>query len=207
MMKQKKNNWRGRPWLLMLAALFAWLLPQQVVADTYDTYVDKSYNYSVSLDGSNTVKIHVPVYVQDGADCWIKDGKLKVSIGGGSEITLFRWQASENIDGSADKCWTTFSTEAGGYIQVTLGNTSSSVKVTSGGSTGGSVIQNNDDAETYDVTALWYVPYNVLGKKLTFKWDVNRNGNGRSDATLTLPAPEPVSAHTLLAPFSSSMTC
>ena len=62
-MKQKKNNWRGRPWLLMLAALFAWLLPQQAVADTYDTYVDKSYNYSVSLDGSNTVKIHVPVYV------------------------------------------------------------------------------------------------------------------------------------------------
>ena len=182
---------RGRPWLLLLA-LFSWLLPQQAVADTYDTYVDKSYNYSVSLDGSNTVKIHVPVYVQQGADCWIKDGKLKVSIGGGSEITLFRWQASEDIDGDADKCWTTFSTEAGGYIQVTLGNTSSSVKVTSGGSVGGSVVQNNDDAETYDVTALWYVPYNVLGKKLTFKWDVERNGNGRSDATLTLPAPDAI---------------
>ena len=185
------NLRRGRPWLLLLA-LFSWLLPQQAVADTYDTYVDKSYNYSVSLDGSNTVKIHVPVYVQEGYDCWIKDGKLKVSIGGDSEITLFRWQASENIDGSADKCWTTFSTEAGGYIQVTLGNTSSSVKVTSGGSVGGDVIQNNDDAETYDVTALWYVPYNVLGKKLTFKWDVERNGNGRSDATLTLPAPDAI---------------
>ncbi len=190
-MKQKKNIGRGMPWLMLLA-LFAWLLPQRAAADTYDTYVDKSYNYSVSLDGSNTVKIHVPVYVQEGADCWIKDGKLKVSIAGGSEITLFRWQATQNIDGSADKCWTTFSTEAGGHIQVTLGNTSSSVKVTSGGSVGGDVIQNNDDAETYDVTALWYVPYNVLGKKLTFKWDVNRNGNSRSDATLTLPAPDAI---------------
>ena len=190
-MKQSKNIWRGRPWLLLLA-LLAWLLPQQAVADTYDTYVDMSYNYGVSLDGSNTVKIHVPVYVQEGADCWIKDGKLKVSVAGGSEITLFRWQASEDIDGSADKCWTTFSTEAGGYIQVTLGNTSNSVKVTSGGSVGGNVIQNNDDAETYDVTAIWYVPYDVLGKKLTFKWDVERNGNSRADAKLTLSDPEAI---------------
>ena len=176
----------------MLLAFFVWLLPQQAAADTYDTYVDKSYNYGVTLDGSNTVKIHVPVYVQEGADCWIKDGQLKVSVAGGNEITLFRWQASENIDGSADKCWTTFSTEAGGYIMVTLGNTSSSVKVTSGGSVGGDVIQNNDEAETYDVTALWYVPYDVLGKKLTFKWDVERNGNSRDDAKLTLSAPEAI---------------
>ena len=190
-MKQSKNIRRGRPWLMLLA-LLAWLLPQQAVADTYDTYVDMSYNYGVSLDGSNTVKIHVPVYVQEGADCWIKDGKLKVSVAGGSEITLFRWQATENIDGSADKCWTTFSTEAGGYIQVTLGNTSNSVKVTSGGSVGGNVIQNNDDAETYDVTAIWYVPYDVLGKKLTFKWDVERNGNSRADAKLTLSDPEAI---------------
>ena len=190
-MKQSKNIWRGRPWLLLLA-LLAWLLPQQAAADTYDTYVDMSYNYGVSLDGSNTVKIHVPVYVQEGADCWIKDGKLKVSVAGGSEITLFRWQASEDIDGSADKCWTTFSTEAGGYIMVTLGNTSNSVKVTSGGSVGGNVIQNNDDAETYDVTAIWYVPYDVLGKKLTFKWDVERNGNSRADAKLTLSDPEAI---------------
>jgi hypothetical protein len=113
MKQRQKNILRGRSWLMLLA-LFAWLLPQRAAADTYDTYVDKSYNYSVSLDGSNTVKIHVPVYVQEGADCWIKDGKLKVSIAGGSEITLFRWQATQNIDGSADKCWTTFSTEAGG---------------------------------------------------------------------------------------------
>ena len=62
-MKQSKNIRRGRPWLLLMA-LLAWLLPQQAAADTYDTYVDMSYNYGVSLDGSNTVKIHVPVYVQ-----------------------------------------------------------------------------------------------------------------------------------------------
>jgi len=192
---------------MLLAALFAWLLPQQALADgDFNTYVDMSYNYGVSLDGSNTVKIHVPVYVQEGADCWIKDGKLKVSIAGGSEITLFEWKASEDIDGDATKCWTNFSTEADGYIMVTLGNTSNTVKVTKGGSVNGAVVRNNDEAETYDVTALWYVPYNVLGKKLTFKWDVLRNGNGREEATLTLPAPEAItmpSAGQTLQPITS----
>ena len=202
------NSRRGRPWqFMLLAALFAWLLPQTAAADgDYTTYVDMSYNYGVSLDGSNTVKIHVPVYQQEGADAWIKDGKLKVSIAGGSEITLFEWKASENIDGDATKCWTNFSTEADGYIIVTLGNTSNNVKVTKGGSVNGAVVRNNDDAETYDVTALWYVPYDVLGKKLTFKWDVLRNGNSRKEVTLSLPKPDDItmpSAGQVLQPITS----
>ena len=209
------NKRRGRPWqIMLLLALFAWLLPQTAAADgDYTTYVDMSYNYGVSLDGSNTVKIHVPVYQQEGADAWIKDGKLKVEwteIDGDKNVTksctLFRWQASEDIDGSADKCWTNFSTEAEGYIQVTLGNTSNSVKVTKGGSINGAVVSNSDEAETYDVTALWYVPYNILGKKLTFKWDVLRNGNNRKEVTLTLPAPEDItmpSAGQTLQPITS----
>ena len=67
-MNNTTNIYRWRPWH-MLMLLFAWLLPQQAVADgDYTTYVDMSYNYGVSLDGSNTVKIHVPVYQQEGAE-------------------------------------------------------------------------------------------------------------------------------------------
>ena len=59
-MKKFTNILRGRPirraqcklWLVMLLALFAWLLPQKAAADTY---VDKSQNYTVSLGGSNVV--------------------------------------------------------------------------------------------------------------------------------------------------------
>jgi hypothetical protein len=75
----------------MLLVLLAWLGPQQAMADDdFTTYVDMSYNYSVSLSGSNTVSITVPCYDQRGADCWIDDGKLKVSWEGQSEIELFR---------------------------------------------------------------------------------------------------------------------
>ena len=191
-MTKQTINRRGWQWLMLLALLM-WLVPQQASADgSYTTYVDMSYNYSVTLDGANTIKIHVPVYVQEGSDCWIKDGKLKVSWEGQSEITLFRWQASEDIPRSAKSCRTTFSTEAGGYIDVTLGNTSNSVRVTASSQKAGEVVRNNDAAETYDVTAIWYVPYHVLGKKLSFKWDVRRNGNDRADATLSIPNPSDI---------------
>ena len=69
-MKQKTTILRGRPWLMLLLALFAWLLPQQAVADgDYTTYVDMSYNYGVSLDGSNTVKIQVPAHPRVSGRC------------------------------------------------------------------------------------------------------------------------------------------
>jgi len=38
--------------------LLALLLPQRAAA----TYVDETYNYQVMLNGSNTIRIQVPVY-------------------------------------------------------------------------------------------------------------------------------------------------
>lgn len=53
--------------LWVLATLLALWLPQRVTA----THVDETYNYMVTLNGSNTIRIQVPVYDQDGADCWV----------------------------------------------------------------------------------------------------------------------------------------
>ena len=52
-MRHKLNILRGRPWLL-LCLLFAWLLPQNAVADDgYETFVDQSYLYNVFVSGTN----------------------------------------------------------------------------------------------------------------------------------------------------------
>ena len=54
---------QGRQWLVMLLALFAWLLPQTALADgDFNTYVDMSYNYGVSLSftGISLTKIALP---------------------------------------------------------------------------------------------------------------------------------------------------
>ena len=189
-MKQESNFLRGRMWLMLLV-LLAWLGPQQAMADDdFTTYVDMSYNYSVSLSGSNTVSITVPCYDQRGADCWIDDGKLKVSWEGQSEIELFRWQSAKNIDGDAKTCPVTFSTQADGSFEVTLGNTKEYVTMSKNNSKTGSVKQNSN--ETYDVTVTWYVPYGVLGRKLSFKWDVHRDGNSRKSTTLSIKAPDAI---------------
>ena len=58
--------------MIVAVCLLAWIVPQRAVA----TFVDEAYNYSVSLNGSNKIRIQVPVYDERGADCWVKNGKL-----------------------------------------------------------------------------------------------------------------------------------
>ena len=94
-MKQRKNIWRERPWLL-LAALFAWLLPQTAAADL--SYEDDPDNYSVELGGSNVIWFTAPCYDTSGADTWIQVGNLRVSVDGASPVTIFTWKSETNID-------------------------------------------------------------------------------------------------------------
>ena len=174
--ERKTRMMRGRPWLVLLTvALFAWLVPQRAAA----THVDDTWNYSVSLNGSNTVAIKVPVYDEDGADCWVVDGKLKMKVDG-VETTLFRWQSETDIDNDDDDldCW--FQTWADGYITITQGNSSSHFVLYSSDGEQKRTIYANSDGETYDVTAVWRVPHNLRGKTITFTWDVTRDGNSRS---------------------------
>ena len=114
----------GRPWLVLLA-LLAWLLPQRAAA----TYVDEKSNYSVMLGGSNVIYFYAPVYDMDGADCWIADGNLEVSVDGGSSTTIFHWAAPENVDNDLTELSTAFSTTADGTFEITLGNSKSKAQL------------------------------------------------------------------------------
>ena len=181
----------GQQWLMvLLVALFAWLLPEQAMA----TYVDETYNYSVTLNGTNMVKIQVPVYDQEGADCWVSNGNLKVTWDGQTK-TLFHWLRDGDTDSDSKDIWIHFSTEVGGEIDVTQGNSTNHFTLTSANGDIQRLVYRNSDGKTYTVYALWRLPYDMLGKKLTFTWDVQRNGNGRSkenvkglnDVTITMP--------------------
>jgi len=159
----------------MLVALFAWLLPQQAAA----TFVDDKSNYSISLGGSNIVYFEAPVYDTDGADTWIEEGKLLVSVDGAAAYTVFVWKSEKNIDNDRKQLNCDFSTDTEGFFDITLGNTRSTARLTK--SNGGNrSLERNSDNKTFGFSAEWVVPYNLLGKKLTFSWDVTRNGNSRS---------------------------
>ena len=183
MMYKLTNILRGRPWLLLLT-LFAWLVPQQVSADDgYETFVDQSILYNVFVSGSNTVTITVPCYDMEGADAWIMDGNLYASWEGQSELTLFHWAADADIDNARSTCPVMFYTQAPGYMNLTLGNTKNVTRLNPHNWTKLNVVR-NDDKCTFGATAVWVVPKEMRGKKITLRWHVQRNGNSRDKVYL-----------------------
>ena len=174
---------QGRSWqTMLLAALFAWLLPQWAHAEAY---VEKSDNYSVSLGGSNIVYFTAPVYDQDNADQWITSGKLMCQPEGESQFEVIYWKAAEtDISSSATEVSTYFSTSADGFFDITKGNTRESFRLTKDNA-GNAKIKRNSDGITFSYEAEWAVPYNLLGKKLTFTWEVKRDGNSWSEITVS----------------------
>ena len=195
MMKKTTNILRGRPWLLLLA-LLTWLVPQRAAADdNYETYVDQSILYNVFVSGTNTVTITVPCYDMEGADAWIYDGNLDASWEGKSHVNLFHWAAAADIDNARSTCPVTFYSDAPGYFNLTLGNTKNVTRLNPNGYVTYNVVR-NDDKCTFGVTAVWVVPKEMRGKKITLTWKVHRNGNGRDDVWLNekggLKDPEPI---------------
>ncbi|MBQ7571978.1 MAG: fibronectin type III domain-containing protein, partial [Bacteroidaceae bacterium] len=198
---------RGRPWqVMLLLALLAWLLPQRAAAEEY---VHDPDHYSVSLGGTNIVYFTAPIYDQKNVDQWICDGNLRVSVEGATPTTIFSWKsAEENISGDATEVSTKFSTTADGFFDITLGNTNKTTRLTKAASTTVK-IKRNTDGYSYTFEAEWVVPYNLLGKKLEFSWDVERYGNsvswGHAKVTglknVTINMPE---ASAKLTPFLSS---
>ena len=201
------NKRRGRPWqMMLLLALLAWVVPQKAAAEQF---VHEPSNYSVMLGGTNIVYFTAPVYDQKNVDQWVSNGNLKVSVDGATPTTIFTWSsAKENISGDDTELETNFSTKADGFFDITLGNTSKTARLTKASSIKPK-IKRNSDGYSFTFEAEWVVPYNLLGKKLEFSWDVERYGNsvswghakvtGLKNVTINMPA-----ANAKLTPFVST---
>ena len=208
-MNTTTRSWRGRPWqLMLLAVLLAWLLPERAAA----THVDDTWKYQVALNGANTVRIQAPVYDQEGADCWVSDGNLKVVVDG-VEKTCFHWCRDGDTDSKSSDIYIHFSTEVGGSFDITQGNSGNHFTMTQSGYYK-NLVYRNSDGNTYTVYAVWRVPYEYLGKTLKFKWDVERDGNSRSkkkvsglsDVEVPMPdAPEVIHPQVTMASMSYSV--
>ena len=175
---------QGRPWLMMLLAVFAWLLPQTAAADL--SYEDDPDNYTVELGGSNVIYFTAPCYDTSGADTWIYDGNLRVSVDGADPITIFHWESKENIDNDHTTLPVNFKTDADGFFDITLGNTRNTFRLTKNNGGWKDVVRNSD-GKTFGFSAEWAVPYNLLGKKLRFTWYVKRNGNSATVLNREVP--------------------
>ncbi len=191
---------RGQMHLWVLTTLLALLLPQYAAA----TYVDETYNYMVTLNGSNTIRIQVPCYDQKGTDCWVDNGNLKVTWTDAKNVThtetAFHWYRDGETDSDSKDIYIHFSTSVGGSFDVTQGNTNNYFTLTKASGEVTRLVYRNNDGSTYNVTAVWRLPYDMLGCTLKFSWDVHRKGNwrdsenvaGLNDVTIAMPAAQDV---------------
>ena len=215
-MKQSTNIYRGRPWLMMLLALFAWLLPRTAAADDgFETFVDQSYLYNVFVSGTNTVTITVPCYDQEGADAWIQDAVLYASWEGQSEKILLSWGVGESsISNDQSSCPVKFLSEVPGHLQISSGtNTTSYYTVKPNTGFQKYNIVRNADGCTFNANVIWVFPQELLGKTIKLRWRVLRNGTGRKKVYLDevggLKNPDPITlpeANAVTPPFVSLAT-
>ena len=168
-------------WLLCLAAI---LLPQYASA----TYVDESYNYQVMLSGANTIKIQMPLYDQDGADCWIQDGYLNYTIVGGTgeKTQLLHVKAESDIDQSRDYVYAEFYFLPTSSYVLTPGTGNPIYFDMEHGYQARPKVSRSANSTNFSVTIVWTVPAELRGKTLRFEWDIMRNGNSRSEMPVPL---------------------
>ena len=196
-------------WLVAVHVLIPFLLPLKASAASY---VDEAYNYQLTLNGSNTIRLKVPVYNEKSDDHWVCNGNIYVQVANdkgefGSKQALFYWredESSKGHDNDESDLWCRFRTAVGGSFDVTQGNSSNHFTLTSGDGEQRRLVYENADGRTYDIIAVWRLPYDLLGKTLKFSWDVKcdyTNGlawsteysvSGLSDVTITMPDAESV---------------
>ena len=184
---------RGRPWLL-LAALFAWLLPQNAVADSP---LLQPYHYQVMLNGSNTVRISAPIYDEVSTDNWTNNATLTIKWTDKNKIehseVLLTWKADILVDplgvslydNDKSEVPAKFETKTSGGIEITRGNSSQTFKITKGDGEVSKSIFADSDGEQYSFTAVWTIPYEMYDQEVTFQWDVKVGGSAYLNGTKT----------------------
>ena len=86
---------------------------------------------------------------------------------------IWAWTKDENSHDNDDSdLWTKFWTAMDGSFDITQGNSGSHFTLTKGDGTLRRLVYENSDGNTYDFTAVWRVPYDLLGKTLKFSWNV-----------------------------------
>jgi hypothetical protein len=134
----------------------------------------------VMLNGANTIRIKAPVYDEDQADHWVSNANLRVSwtddAGTRHKESVLNWGYDKSKHGGYDNDKSElpvfFQTYVGGSLDITQGNSSNHFTLKK---ENGQVTRNvyeNTDGETYEISAVWRVPYDMLGKKLEFEWGV-----------------------------------
>ncbi len=162
-----------------------------------DCYLKDTWRYTVTLEGTNQLRLSMPLYDKDDSDCWIVEGTIYIQIEGLDKETLFYYEAEHDIN-SGDYCPYIYCYKGvdgnmtlyreRGYSNASVGTSKKTIVYP--------CLENQNYAI---VNALWDIPNKYRGKKVIISWSIHHNGNtgesnywpSISSTSITIPsAPE-----------------
>ena len=174
---------------------------------------EDTWRYTVMLEGSNQLRLNMPLYDKDDNDCWIVEGTVYIQIEGESTSeTLIHYKSEQDISGSnyapkvtyyrgVDGTMTHFRDR--GYSTVTIGKKESTNQCPM------------VDNQSYAImNILWDIPSKYRGKKVTISWSIHHNGNfteknhwiNIDKSSITIPAAPDLQYPMLMDPIISYET-
>ncbi len=154
--------------LLMLLVLLGLGHSMEVWADRF---LQDSNNFTAMVVDKNRVQFTLPTQYDGNLNEGISDGKIKLSVNGGSQQDLIKWWMTHYRDLTSDTESGTISIhgyQAGSYQLV--GKVKNGYKTFNSGTTVDFTVGPNDDnSDHFTTTVIWTVPYELRGKSLKFE--------------------------------------
>ena len=159
-------------WMAVLFLLLGW----SNKASARDCYLVDTWRYTAMLEGTDKLRLKMPLYDKDDYDCWIVSGTVYIQIEGSDKETLFYYESQQNIS-SGDYLPRIYCKKGvDGDMTLYRDRGYSSVKVTN--SLGNELCPCLDNQDYAIVNVLWDIPNKYRGKKVTISWGIHHNGNG-----------------------------
>ena len=191
-MTRMKNNLScvlGRLFLLV-CLLVGWF------GDAKACKLEDTYRYTVVLEGSDKVRIKMPLYDKEDNDCWVQYGYLTIQIEGEpTKETVVTYWSEEDIARSDYFPQCTIKKSVDGEMTMYRDRGYSAARVTN--TSTGIICPCVSGGDYAIVNLLWTVPDKYRGKKVTFHWYIHHNGNnteydkeitGIADVTFPIPS-------------------
>ncbi len=174
-MKQTMSPRRGSVIFTTLFLLLCLALQPQTLRAA-DCPLESSSNYSVSIEGTNQMRIKFPAYDKEAYDCWIVEGEIKIQIvGTGSSETIFHCEMEQSISDSDYYPNITHWKGVDGKMILYRERNYGSVSVS--GSSQTSALPCMSNSETAYANLLWTIPRKYRGQKVEVSWSMHHNGN------------------------------
>lgn len=89
--ESKRPTWQTALGLLAFFAL--WL----IATGAHACKLEETWRYTVNLEGTNQLRMKMPLYDKEGSDCWVEEGTVYIKIEGKEKDILFHYYSEEDI--------------------------------------------------------------------------------------------------------------